>query len=108
MARLGLSLDGEITLTELREEGTVAERLREYHCVRVRRRNEIIGVLVDADQWRAVEAQASLVDELRERLEAAEVRAIIAERAAGAGFVEGSPETVAEIARHYDRLQTSG
>jgi hypothetical protein len=108
MARLGLSLDGEITLTELREEGTVTERLREYHCVRVRRRNEIIGVLVDADQWRAIEAQASLVEELRERLEEAAVRAIIAERAAGAEFVEGSPQTIAEVAREYERLATSG
>ncbi len=45
-------LEAEIALTELRSEATLTERLRVHHRLRVRRRNDLIGVLIDADSWR--------------------------------------------------------
>ncbi len=48
-------LDAEIALTELRSETTLTARLRMFHRLRVRRRNELVGVLIDVAAWNDLE-----------------------------------------------------
>lgn len=44
-------LAAEISFSELRDRDLRTERLRRHHALRIRRRGELLGVLLDADQW---------------------------------------------------------
>jgi hypothetical protein len=101
-------LEAEIALTELRSEATLTKRLRTHHRLRVRRRNELIGVLIDAEAWHHLvryvgRLEAELEAEL-ERVENSEVRAIIEARLPGARFETGSPVLVEEIDHECERI----
>jgi hypothetical protein len=97
-------LDAEIALTELRSEATLRERLRKYHRLRVRRRNELVGVLIDAQAWHNLVRYVELLEAELERVENSEVRAIIEARLPGASFEPGSPVLVEEIDHEYERI----
>jgi PHD/YefM family antitoxin component YafN of YafNO toxin-antitoxin module len=100
-------LEAEISLTELRSESTLTSRLRSHHRLRIRRRNEVVGVLLDLAEWRRlVETVAALESEADRREEAA-VASLIAARLPHAVFEAGSPEAADEIDREYERLVTT-
>ncbi len=97
-------LEAEIALTELRSEATLTERLRVHHRLRVRRRNDLIGVLIDADAWRELVQYVERLEAEIERAEEAEVRAMIEARVASGLFEPGSPSLVDEIEQDYQRI----
>ena|SRR5450755_58776 len=97
-------LEAEIALTELRSEATLTERLRVYHRLRVRRRNDLIGVLIDADSWLELVRYVEGLEAEIERAEDAEVRALIEARVAGGLFEPGSPSLIEEVEHEYQRI----
>lgn len=97
-------LEAEITLSEFRSEAAVTSRLLQFHRLRVRRRADFVGVLLDSDAWQEL---VRLVDGLQAenaRLEDEAARAILAERLPGAVFEPGSSERADAIDREYERL----
>lgn len=99
-------LDAEIALTELRSEATLTERLRLHHRLRVRRRNDLVGVLIDAEAWHDIVRYVERLEAAVDRAEDAEVRAMIQARLPDAVFESGSPELVEEIEHEYQRIIT--
>ena len=97
-------LEAEIALTELRSEATLTERLRVHHRLRVRRRNDLIGVLIDADSWREFVRYAEGLEAEIERAEDAEVKALIEARVAGALFEPGSPSLAEGVEDEFQRV----
>ncbi len=97
-------LDAEIALTELRSEATLTERLRTFHRLRVRRRNELVGVLIDAQAWHNLVRYVDLLEAELERVEDSEVRAIIEARLPEAKFEPGSLALIEEIDHEYERI----
>ncbi len=96
-------MDADITVSELRQEDVLAERLHAFHRLRVRRRNDVLGVLVEADAWRAISAYVRDLEEQVERHEDEAVRQIIAQRS-DAQFEPATPDVIAEIEREYRKL----
>jgi hypothetical protein len=97
-------LGAEISLTELRSEKTVTERLRTHHRLQVRRRHEVVGVFLDVQEWRELVRHVTQLEAEAEQREDEAARAVIAARAPGALFESGSAERVAEIDRAYEEL----
>jgi hypothetical protein len=97
-------LEAEISLTDFRSEEKVTSRLQAHHRLRVRRRSELVGVLLDIDEWQHIVRHVARLEAEAEQREDEAVRAIVAVRAPGAVFEPGSPERVAEIDREYERL----
>ncbi len=97
-------LGAEISLTELRSEKTVTERLRAYHRLQVRRRHEVVGVFLDVDEWRELVRHVTQLEAEAEQREDEAARAIVAARAENAVLEPGSPERVAEIDRTYEEF----
>jgi hypothetical protein len=93
----GFHLDSDISVSELRQEELLDKRLHEHGRLRLRRRNEVLGIVVETDAWRALDAY---VHELERRLEEASVREIIAQREPSATFVSGEG-AVEEASRLY-------
>jgi hypothetical protein len=97
-------LDADITVSELRQEDVLDERLHAFHRLRVRRRNDVLGVLVEADAWRAMSAYVRDLEAQLERHESESVRRILAQRLDGAEFVPATPDAIADIDREYRKL----
>ncbi len=97
-------LEAEIALTELRSEATLTERLRAHHRLRVRRRNELVGVLIDAESWHQLVRYVGELEVEVERAENSEVRAILEARLPSAEFEPGSPALIEEIEHEYQRI----
>lgn len=100
----GFPLDAEITVSELRQEELLGERLHAFRRLRLRRRNALLGVLVEASEWRALEAYVHGLEEQLERYEDQSVRAIITQRAPVATFVQATSDTIDEIELQYRAL----
>lgn len=100
----GFPLGADITLTEFRDEGLVDARLAEFHRLQVRRRNSVVGVLIDADEWRAVVHYITGLERELETLEDQRARALIEGREAQANPVQATDETIAQIDHMYHSL----
>ncbi|HTU71522.1 MAG TPA: hypothetical protein VMF11_14565 [Candidatus Baltobacteraceae bacterium] len=100
----GFDLDADITLSELREEDTLRKRLEAHHRLRVRRRSDVIGVLVDAHAWRAIESHLRELEQVIERYEEQAAHTIVADRAPNANFVPVTPVVIDDIERQYNDL----
>lgn len=97
-------LDAEIAFTELRSESTVTQRLGIHHRLRVRRRNELVGVLLDAQAWHSLVRHVERLEAELEEVENAELRSLLEARLPGATFESGSPALVDEIDHEYERI----
>jgi hypothetical protein len=97
-------LEAEISLTDFRSEEKVTSRLQAHHRLRVRRRSELMGVLLDIDEWQHLVRHVARLEAEAEQREDEAAHAIIAARAPGADFEPGSPERAADIEREYERL----
>jgi hypothetical protein len=96
-------LDAEISLSEVRSEQTLTDRLRAHHRLRLRRRNELVGVLLDRDAWTALVRYVDRLEAEAELREDEAARLLIAEREPRAAFEPGSSERAAEIFDEADR-----
>ena len=97
-------LDADITVSELRQEDVLDQRLRAFHRLRVRRRNDVLGVLVEAESWRAIAAYVHDLERQLERHEDEAARRVISQRLDDAHFVSATPDVIAEIDREYRKL----
>ncbi|HEY5146661.1 MAG TPA: hypothetical protein VII82_07825 [Polyangiaceae bacterium] len=100
----GFPLDADITVSELRKEDVLAERLHIHHGLRLRRRNDVLGVVIEAEAWRAHTAYVHDLEAQIERHEDQAVRDLIARRTQDAQFVNATPEVINEIDRQYREL----
>lgn len=96
-------LQAEITLSEVRSEETLTSRLSQFHRLRLRRRSELVGVLLDVAEWTALVRHIGRLEAEAELREDEAVRALIADRAPHAAFEAGSPERAAEIFDEADQ-----
>ncbi len=98
--------DLDIPITDLRDVARVMERLRDCHRLRIKRRNETVGVLIAADAWRELqEMYRALQSELDARDDEA-LAALIATRLSDEHepFVRGSQETAADVVHGYEAI----
>jgi hypothetical protein len=100
----GFDLDADISVSELRHEELLGERLHAHRRLRLRRRNDVLGVVVAADEWRAHTDYVRRLEAQLERHEDDAVRALITERAPRAEFVSATPGITNEIERNYNAL----
>ena len=91
-------------MTDFRSEKKLTKSLRAHHRLRVRRRNDLLGVFLDREEWGQLVRYVARLEAEAERREDEAVCAIVAARAPGAIFEPGSPERTAEIEREYERL----
>jgi hypothetical protein len=94
-------LDADISVSDLRREEVLDARLRVHHRLRLRRRNDVLGVLVDANEWRHIVAYVRDLEERLEHHEEHAVRNLITERASAAEFEQATPEDIEGIERQY-------
>ena len=100
----GFPLDADISLAEVRSEPILNSRLQTHHCLRLRRRNEVIGVLVDRAAWDQLVSYVRHLEHEADRREDEAVGALVAERSPKAAFEPGTPERAADIFEEADRL----
>lgn len=76
-----LAVDGDISVTQVREDGVLADRLRQHGGVlRLLKHTTPVGVVVSINAWKRLEHLGELVEALEQRVEDDAVRALIAER----------------------------
>jgi len=83
MIDLRFELDANISLSELRNEKELTERLGHFHKLRVQRRGDTVGVLISRDEWQDIAEAIKQYESLLEEAEDAVVKRIIDERADG-------------------------
>jgi PHD/YefM family antitoxin component YafN of YafNO toxin-antitoxin module len=99
-----IAFDAEITVSELRSEETLDQRLHDHSCLRLRRRKELLGVLVSAERWRAIEEAFRSMSEALERLEDAATLRLIEQRVARATYVPVTDDVWADVENRYQEL----
>jgi hypothetical protein len=100
------NLDADISVSELRQDDVLDARLRTFHRLRLRRRNDVLAVVVQADTWRTLAAHVRNLEAQLERFEDAEALALVRERSS-ATFVRATPDVIDGIDEHYDALSKS-
>jgi hypothetical protein len=100
----GFDLDAEIGMSELRSEETLTERLHEHPALRLRRRNDMLAVLVTPERWKEILQTIRDLEDAVERYEHAAVQNLIAERAATARFVPPSESAWDEVTQRFNDL----
>lgn len=100
----GFDLDAEIGMSELRSEETLAERLHAHPALRLRRRNDMLAVLVTPERWREMLQTIRDLEDAIDRYEHAAVQGIIAERASKAHFVSADKSTWNEVTKRFNDL----
>jgi hypothetical protein len=100
----GFDLNAEIGMSELRNEETLTERLHEHPALRLRRRNDMLAVLVTPERWREILQTIRDLEDAIDRYEQAAVHGIIAERASKAHFVPADKSTWNEVTRRFNDL----
>jgi hypothetical protein len=103
----GFDLDADIGMSELRSEATLTERLHEHPALRLRRRNDILAVLVTPERWREMLQTIRDLEDLIDGYEQDAVRGIISERASEAQFVPATTSTWNEVTRRFNKRRGS-
>ena len=101
------NLDADISISELRQDDLLDERLRTFHRLRLRRRNDVLAVVVQADTWRTLATHVRNLEAQLERYEDAEALALVQARSPDAAFVRATPEVIDEIDERYRALLKS-
>lgn len=97
-------LEAEISLSDFRSEETLTSRLQTFHRLRVRRRNDFVGVFLDVGEWQSLVGYVAHLEAELELREDEAARAIVAQRIPGATFEPGTPGRASGIDREYQRL----
>ena len=90
-------LDAEISLSEVRSEQTLTERLHAFHRLRIRRRSDLIGVLLDRNAWNELVTYVHRLEAEADRHEDDAARRLITKRMPHAEFEPGSTERAIDI-----------
>jgi PHD/YefM family antitoxin component YafN of YafNO toxin-antitoxin module len=93
------ALDAEITVSDLRNEATFRDLLKAHHGLRLLKRSQTIGVILDAQTWKDIQERLQAYEARLDAHEEDRVREIIAERLPGAVFANATPEILADIER---------
>jgi PHD/YefM family antitoxin component YafN of YafNO toxin-antitoxin module len=94
----------KITVSELRSEETLDQRLHDHSCLRLRRRKELLGVIVSAKRWRAIEETFRSMSESLERPEDAATLRLIEQRVPTAQYVPVTDEVWDGVEKRYREL----
>jgi len=102
-----IDVDAEITVSELRSEETFDQRLQAHSALRLRRRNDLLGVIVSTERWKSIEETIRNLNAALEKLEDAATLALIEQRVANATYAPVTDEVWADIAHRYGELTRS-
>lgn len=76
-----LAVDGDISVTQVREDGVLSARLQQHGGVlRLLKHTTPVGVVVSIELWKQLEHLDEVVTTLEQRVEDDAVRVLIAER----------------------------
>lgn len=99
-------LSAEISFSELRDQDILTERLRRHHAVRIRRRGELIGVLLDANLWTSMLERLELLQIANERYEDEAVLTLLRARA-NAEFIPATDEAIDSVFSDFESIVRS-
>ena len=85
-----IPLGAEISVSQLREEETLGRLLERFHRVQLRRYSDVVGVVVDAGEWRRLTSLIATLEQRVEELEEGSLRALVARRAQESHFEAGT------------------
>jgi PHD/YefM family antitoxin component YafN of YafNO toxin-antitoxin module len=92
-----IDVDAEITVSELRSEETFDRRLQAHSALRLRRRNDLLGVIVSTERWKSIEETIRNLNVALEKLEDAATLTLIEQRVATATYAPVTDEGWADI-----------
>jgi PHD/YefM family antitoxin component YafN of YafNO toxin-antitoxin module len=100
-----IDVDAEITVSELRSEETLDQRLQHHSALRLRRRNDLLGVIVSTERWKSIEETIRNLNAALEQLEDAATLALIEQRVTTATYVPVTDEVWSDVEHRYDELK---
>jgi hypothetical protein len=102
-----LNLDDiDIGISELRDADNLVARLKSVHRLRVRRRAETIGVLIDAETWRDLQERFRRLEAELEKWEDEALAALAMERLnSPEPWVSGSEQLADELLTDYNEME---
>jgi PHD/YefM family antitoxin component YafN of YafNO toxin-antitoxin module len=102
-----IDVDAEITVSELRSEDTFDRRLRDHAALRLRRRNDLLGVIVSTERWKTIEETIRSLTAALEKLEDAATVTLIEQRVASARYAPVTDAVWSEVEHRYKELTRS-
>jgi PHD/YefM family antitoxin component YafN of YafNO toxin-antitoxin module len=98
-----IAVDAEISVTEMRSEETLDQRLQSHSALRLRRRNELLGVIVTPERWKSIEQTINQLLAVVARLEEAADLDLIQQRA-NAKFVPATDSVWDDVENRFQEL----
>jgi PHD/YefM family antitoxin component YafN of YafNO toxin-antitoxin module len=102
-----IDVDAEITVSELRSEATFDQRLQAHSALRLRRRNDLLGVIVSTERWKSIEETIRNLNAALDKLEDAAMLTLIEQRVAAATYAPVTDEVWADIEHRHDERTRS-
>jgi PHD/YefM family antitoxin component YafN of YafNO toxin-antitoxin module len=99
-----LDVDAEITVSELRSEETFDQRLHDHAALRLRRRNDLLGVIVSTERWKSIEETIRTLTAAVEKLEEAAVLSLVERRVASTTYAPVTDDAWTAVESRYDEL----
>jgi PHD/YefM family antitoxin component YafN of YafNO toxin-antitoxin module len=94
-------------VSELRSEDTFDRRLRDHAALRLRRRNDLLGVIVSTERWKTIEETIRSLTAALEKLEDAATVTLIEQRVASARYAPVTDAVWSEVEHRYKELTRS-
>ncbi len=100
-----IDIDAEITVSELRSEELFDQRLHDHAALRLRRRNDLLGVIISTERWKSIEETIRQLTAALEKLEDAATLALIDQRETSV-YAPLTDESWSDVERQYkQRMQ---
>jgi PHD/YefM family antitoxin component YafN of YafNO toxin-antitoxin module len=99
-----IDVDAEISVSELRSEEVFDRRLRAHSALRLRRRNDLLGVIVSTERWKSIEETIRRMSEALENLEDAATLSLIERRASTAKYAPLPDDSWTQVENRYRDL----
>ncbi len=99
-----IDLDAEISVSELRSEELFDRRLQAHSALRLRRRNDLLGVIVSTERWKSIEETIRHLSAALEQLEDAATSSLSERRVSEAKYAPVTDESWTDVEKRYTEL----
>ena len=99
-----IDVDAEISVSELRSEEIFDRRLHAHSALRLRRRNDLLGVIVSTERWKSIEETIRHLSAALEKLEDAATLSLIEQRVSTAKYAPLTDESWTDVENRYSEL----
>jgi PHD/YefM family antitoxin component YafN of YafNO toxin-antitoxin module len=99
-----IDVDAEISVSELRSEEIFDRRLRTHSALRLRRRNDLLGVIVSTERWKSIEETIRNLSEALDKLEDAATLSLIERRVSTAKYAPLTDDSWTDVENRYREL----